>query len=423
MAMDHLTEVDAKLAEDRQLWADFNALCDCGGRQAGTPSEKRALDFVHGRQQAVDSRARIDPVSYVGWRCSEASLALDDGAELACNPLNGSQFTAADGVSAEVLDLGRGAREDFERNAREIAGRFVLVRHEYMFTAAHVHRRTKYGWALEHGAAGYLIANPFPGAGPVCGSSGRGGMRGIPAVATDFESAQRLSAAGPRRARARIKLRAEDYPGQAGISVLDLPGRTPSWVALTAHLDGHDISECAMDNASGAAVVLALSRALAPVVGGCRRGLKVILFNAEEWALAGSRDYLDRMPQFERDAIAANINLDVVAGSSKLTALTSDFPGFDAFVRQAATDARMPLNTYQPRMPNSDHYNFARLGIPAMRLVAGFEELDSNVKYVLTPGDTRDKVKPPELTAAARLTAALVLRALSASDEEIARWK
>lgn len=65
-------------------------------------------------------------------------------------------------------------------------------------------------------------------------------------------------------------------------------------------------------------------------------------------------------------------------------------------------------------MANSDHYNFARHGIPALRLVAGFDEPESQLRYLLTPGDTLDKISPAELKLAALLTAEIVLRACTA---------
>jgi Zn-dependent M28 family amino/carboxypeptidase len=144
-------------------------------------------------------------------------------------------------------------------------------------------------------------------------------------------------------------------------------------------------------HATGVAVVLAVTRALAPLIAGCRRGLKVCLFSAEEWALAGSRDYLERMSESERSSIALNINLDTVGGDAQLTALTSEFPRLESFVRDAAAGTGIGLDTYAPMMPNSDHYNFARHGIPALRLVAGFNRPECNVRYILTRGDTRDK--------------------------------
>ncbi len=402
---------------------DFAALCDFGGRRAGTASEDSALKFALKRLGAIDPSAAIEQVAYAGWRCSAAALTLTDGTPLACNPLLGSASTPPQGITAEVVDLGRGAPEDFAKHAHEITGRCVLVRHEYPFSAVHVHRRRKYGWAMEHGAAAFIIANPHPAGGPLSGSSGRGGAAGIPAVATDYESAARLALRNGRNASVHLNLAGEDYAAQTGIAILDLPGQSNGRIALTAHLDGHDLAESALDNATGVAVVLAVARAFAPLLASCRRGLKVCLFSAEEWALAGSRQYLECMPAAERAAIALNINLDTVGGDAHLTALTSEFPRLETFVRETAAAAGMAVGTYAPLMGNSDHYNFARYGIPALRLVAGFDRPDCNIRHILTRGDTRDKLAPGEMENAARLTAALLARALTASDAGMAELR
>lgn len=418
-----ISSVIAALANDAQLWSDFLALCDCGGRQAGSPGEQRAQEFALSRLAAMDKSACLKPVSYAGWRYSEAVLTcMTPVADkpLACNPLLGAQSTPSEGVTAEVIDLGRGTLEQFEQNARDIAGRFVLVRHEYPFATGHVHRRRKYNWAMERGAAGYIIANPFPAAGPVAGSSGRGGKAGIPAVGTDYESAARLAAHGTERARVCLRLSGEDYPAETSVVLLEVAGSTPASVVLSAHLDGHSLAESAMDNASGVAVVLAVARAIAPLVARCRYGLKVCLFSAEEWALAGSRQYLDRMSATERAALKLNINLDTVGGDTELTALTSEFPRLDSFVQQAAKQSGITLNTHQPLMQNSDHYNFACHGIPALRLVAGFNRPQCNIRHILTGADTRDRVAPTELANAARFTATLLWQALNADDAVIA---
>jgi len=188
-------------------------------------------------------------------------------------------------------------------------------------------------------------------------------------------------------------------------------------VVLSAHLDGHDLAESAMDNASGMAVALGVARALAPHVARLQCGFKLCFFSAEEWALAGSRAWLDRMTDGERRALALNINLDTVGGDARLTALTSEFAGLPGFVREAAATAGMSVGTHAPMMANSDHYNFARHGVPALRLVAGFEQPGSNVRHILTGGDTRDKVALAELRSAGTLAAALAWRSLAAAPE------
>jgi hypothetical protein len=408
---DHALEaIEDAIAADDGLWQDFVALCDCGGRRAGTQSEARALDWAHGRLARIAPSARLQAVSYAGWRIDAQRLALDDGTPLDCHALLGAQFTAPEGLRAEVVDVGRGVPEDFERHRARIAGRIVLVRHEYPFSTTHIHRRRKYNWAIERGAAAFLIASPEPGMGPVSGSSGRGGGAGIPAAGVSYETAARIAALP--HARVVLTLRGEDFPGRTRIAVLDLPGRSAERVALSAHLDGHDLAESAMDNASGVATVLALARAFAPHLGECRRGLRVCLFSAEEWALAGSRDYLDAMDEAERRSIVLNVNLDTVSGGARLTALTSEFAELPPLVRAASADSGIDVGIHEPMMSNSDHYNFARHGIPALRLVAGFDDAACNVRHILTQGDTREKVSLAEMRAAARYAAALVWRGL-----------
>jgi aminopeptidase YwaD len=411
-----LTEILTALAADAGLWSDFIALCDCGGRRAGTESESRALQFVQMRLTGIGPAVRVERVPYAGWRVRQAALTLADGTALACNPLLGSQSTVSEGVFAEVCDLGRGAAEDFESRSSEIRGRLVLVRHEYPFSVEHIHRRRKLAWAIERGAAGFIIANPLPGAGPVTGSSGRAGQHGIPAVGTDYDSAQRLSEASHEHRAVRLRSVGEDYDAETSVLSLDLPGRGPEWIVLSAHVDGHDLAESAMDNATGVAAALAVARACAPLLARANRGLRVCLFSAEEWALAGSKYYLDTMKDAERNVMRLNVNLDTLAGDDRLTALTSDYPKLNEYVQEVARAARIELNTYQPVMANSDHYNFARHGIPAMRLVAGFDRPDSDVRYILTRGDTRDKVRRSDLSAAAGIAARLVWRGLTMSD-------
>jgi Iap family predicted aminopeptidase len=407
------------ISSDDALWSDFLALCDCGGRRAGTESETQSLDLAQQRLATIGGEVRAEPVTYAGWRLHHASLRLEDGTLLSCNPLLGSQSTPPEGIAAEVCDVGRGTPEDLERHAGDVRGRFVLVRHEYPFSPQHVHRRRKLQMATERGAAGFIIANPHPASGPVSGSSGRAGQAGIPAVGTDFEGAERLSRLSGSGSRVRVNVQAEDYRAQTRVLTLDLPGNGPAWVALSAHVDGHDLAESAMDNATGVAAALAIARAIAPYMKSSARGLRVILFSAEEWALAGSKQYLATLSAEDRDAIALNVNLDTIAGDSRLTALTTEFERLDAWVRRVSDEAKLGLGTYLPTMSNSDHFNFAQHGIPALRLVAGFDNPACNIRYILTRGDMRDKVRQADLTSAARAAATLVWRALTATHAEL----
>jgi aminopeptidase YwaD len=405
-------ELAGRVWRSRALWDDLAALCGTGGRFAGTESEARAREWARGRlAEATGAPVRAHVVPYEGWTRESCVLSGPSGTTLGAHSLVWSPPTPHGGLAAEVVDLGRGTAEDFEANAAEIPGRIVLVRHEYMFATGHVHRRHKYVWAKERDAVGFLIASPLPGQVLVTGSSGTGEADDIPAAGITQEAAASLASVRGRHAHARLEIGVRHAPATAENLIADIPGRGSEYVVLSAHLDGHDLGQSAMDNGSGVAVVIEVARALAPLVPSLPRGLRVALFSVEEWGLNGSRQYVDGLPAVERDRIAVNVNLDSVVGSPSLTALTSGFEDLDGLLHAAGAEVGVPLRTFRPVMANSDHYNFARHGIPAFRLVAGFDEPASQLRYLLTPADTLDKVAPGELKTAAMLCAELTLRA------------
>src|SRR5260370_19950737 len=305
------------------------------------------------------------------------------GVGIQCTPLLGT--ASAVGAVAEVLDVGLGRVEDFERHANRIRGRIVMVRHEYPFASGHVHRRVKLSLAQQMGAVGFLIAHPEGGVGAVSGSSGRNGGAGIPALALGVEAAEAFRGLPDGRLPvARMVIDGDDHPARTRILLADLPGRGPDWVVVSAHIDGHPHGESAMDNATGVAVALGLARLLAPHVSECPRGLRICLFSAEEWGLIGSRILLEQMDEAARPSMLLNPNLDSVGGAFWLSALTSGFEHLHAWGKATTARADLPIATHLPLMANSDHANFAAHGIPAVRLIAGFHAPYRNLRLVPT---------------------------------------
>ena len=413
-----------QIAADTGLWLDFNDICDCGGRLAGTESEKKAFTLLRERVRAASpaNAGRSIPVPYNGWRAKRATLRLPGGQMAACHPLVRTIATPKDGLTAEVIDLGRGSPDEFAAHAGEIKGRIVLVRHELMFAAGTIHRRRKYDMARANGAVGFLIGGPLPGH-VVAGSSGRDKGEGIPALGIAPETAAKLARTADGWPMVTMIVETEEGPAETETLVYEYPGKTDEWVVLSAHVDGHDLAESAMDNGSGLASVLAVARALSPEVAAFRRGLRVMFFSVEEWALTGSAQYIQALSEAERARIALNVNLDSVGGSPHLAALSSGYAGVEPFLLKVAEANGQSLRTVRPLMTNSDHANFAAGGIPAIRLVAGFDDPMAHLRVVLTPADTRDKVAQSELRQATLLTAALVHAACNADPAEVAAWR
>lgn len=408
------TEIQQAMAQTDSLRRDFDALCRCGGRFCGSDSEKQAVAYLKDQlETAFPGQWESFPMAFDGWRRTGQTLErLTPTAEpLDCHALVWSPETPAGGLEAEVVDLGRGTPDDIHRAAEIVCGRIVLVRHEYMFSPDTVHRRAKYDAAREHGAVGFLIGYHLPGGLLATGSSGSNGAADIPAAAITMEAAEALRMEGDEYPRVRLAIETSTPDDVAESLIVDLPGQSDERVVLSAHIDGHPLGESAIDNATGLAAVLAVGQAMAPHMASMQRGLRLCLFNLEEWALTGSARYVDALSPEERNAIVLNVNLDSIAGDRRLTALTSGFAKIEGFLSRIAGSAGTDLDFYRPLMRNSDHYNFARHGIPAFRLVAGFDDAASALRYVLTSEDRIDKVDPGDLAAAASLTATIVLEA------------
>ena len=407
--------LQALRAGEGTLQADFNALCDLGGRLQGTPSADAAFDFVGEALLGVGAGQLSSPrTAYHGWTLEKVAISLPGmAAEIPCASLVGSVPTLPEGVELEVVDLGRGTPEEIAAASGRVRGRAVLLRHEYAFATGTVHRRVKLRAAAEAGAAAVVMVQPFEGYGPV---SGGANLCPVPGFGVGIEGARRMLEAG----RAQFLLRAHHHPAETVNHVLDIPGAGPGRVVLSAHLDGHPLAESALDNATGVAALLGLARAAAPLAGGLPRGLTVCVFGAEEWSLSGSRAWLAGLPRAEVEAMAMNLNLDSIAGSSNLTALTSGYPALGDFVRGAAAAAGHELSVHLPVSVSSDHANFAHHGVPAMRLIAGFNEPESRLARLLTAADTRDAVHPDELARATEIAGAILWKALTVRDEDMA---
>jgi Zn-dependent M28 family amino/carboxypeptidase len=412
-------EVLGHIWNSTRIMEDFHAICALGGRFAGTVSERAAVTFLSRRlAEASGTTVEHEPIPYRGWTRGPASVTAD-GRTHRAEALGRSPATPEGGLTAPLLDLGRGTPAEIRAAGERVRGAILLVRHEFMLGTGHMHRRRKYEAARAAGAAGFLIACHEPGHLPVTGSTGDGEPGAIFAAGLTHESGAALARLSGRpvtlrTAGAFAELEAENL-------LATLPGRGPDLVVLSAHIDGHDLACSAIDNATGLAAALCIAEVLRGLVPLLPRGLQVALFNIEEWALLGSAAHLAKMPAAERARRILNVNLDSVAGADTLTALTSNVPGMADFLHAALAPLGLELPVATPFFGNSDHANFLRHGIPALRLAAGYDRPQSNMRFLLTPADTPDKVTPEQLKHAAAIGALVTLAACAAPTVPVPR--
>lgn len=401
-----VNSIAARVGADPQMWADLEGIVACGPRFCGSSSEKAAVAFLAGRLCAIAPGVVREAFPHDGWECRSIAL-LCDGKRFDAHPLIRSPATSADGVTAEVIDAGRGTREDFAALSPHIRGRIVIARHDYMFSASRIRWALKYQWAQEHGAVGLLLSNSSAEDFVVSGSVGRADEARIPAAGISRKTAEALTGGGSGPRSVTLRMLTARKPHTAENLHLDLRGASEKRVVLSAHIDGHDLGQGAIDNATGLAIVLAIARAIAPDIGDCAAGLRVSLFNAEEWDMVGSEHHLKAMPANERAKAVLNVNVDAPASGSRLTAFTSEFDEVATLVGDLTRRYGMEAGIYAPLLNNSDHAVFARAGIPALRLASGWEEPQSDHRFMLTPGDTLKRISPGRLVAAAKYAATL----------------
>jgi Zn-dependent M28 family amino/carboxypeptidase len=166
------------------------------------------------------------------------------------------------------------------------------------------------------------------------------------------------------------------------------PVRRGEFVIYTAHydhlgigpaVDGDSIYNGAYDNASGVAVLLALARAFARLDPAPPRSILFLATTAEEAGILGAEHYV-RQPLFALNRTAAVINIDganLWGETDDVIALGAERSTLGRIVEARARQEGMRL--VPDRAPEkglffrSDHFPFARVGIPAISLDHGIE--------------------------------------------------
>lgn len=187
--------------------------------------------------------------------------------------------------------------------------------------------------------------------------------------------------------------------GNNVIGYIEGKSKKDEYIVVSAHYDhlgkrGDDVYNGADDNASGTSTLLELAQACQQaVLEGNRpeRSIVFIWFCGEEKGLLGSQYYAEN-PEFPLENTVANINVDMVGridekyknnpdyiyviGSDRLS---SDLHKVNEEVNQKYTQLTLDYTYNDVNDPNqyyyrSDHYNFAKKGVPAIFYFNGTHE-------------------------------------------------
>ena len=169
------------------------------------------------------------------------------------------------------------------------------------------------------------------------------------------------------------------------------PELKDEYIVLTAHMDhvgvgrpvdGDSVYNGADDDASGTVTIIELAQAFAALPAAPRRSIVFMTVSGEEKGLLGSGWYADH-PTFPLAQTVANLNMDMVGrnwtdtivaiGKEESTLgplverVSAEHPELD----MAVIDDIWPEEGFYSR---SDHYNFARNGVPVLFFFNGTHE-------------------------------------------------
>jgi Zn-dependent M28 family amino/carboxypeptidase len=163
-------------------------------------------------------------------------------------------------------------------------------------------------------------------------------------------------------------------------------GRNPS-------LEGDQILNGALDNASGTAQMLEIARAFTQLEEPPARSVLFLAVTAEEFGLLGAKFYATH-PLYPLDRTLANINIDGVnqwGRTSDIVVIGLGNSTLDDVLDTVATTAGRTLapdpESEKGFFYRSDHFEFAKEGVPALYADAGVNYLDKPAGYGLARRD------------------------------------
>ncbi|HSG80725.1 MAG TPA: M20/M25/M40 family metallo-hydrolase [Gemmatimonadota bacterium] len=256
------------------------------------------------------------------------------------------------------------------------------------------------------------------------------GQLGLEAMTAGASSTGAQAAA---RVQIAADLRVETLaaPNVVGVLQGGDPALREEYVLVSAHmdglgvgrpLDGDSIYNGADDNASGTATLLEIAEAVAALNQVPRRSILFLAVSGEERGMLGSSWFVEH-PPVPLERIVANLNIDMVGRNweDTIAVIGKPYSTLGTLVDSvAAAHPELNVTPVGDRWPGegfffrSDHFNFARKGIPSVFFFNGTHE-----DYHM-PSDEADKIDYAKAARIAQLIFEITLTLSMAEDPP--RW-
>jgi carboxypeptidase Q len=373
---------------------DLRVLSDrIGGRPTGSEANARAVTWAEATLRKAGVAVRREPFTMpVRWLERSASAEIH-GSDVSFSPrvaaMPFSRSTPAAGITAPILDGGRGSADDFARLGSTVSGAFLLVEQELLADVDGLFKEYSDSAAIEQrafasGAAGVVYMASRASGLLYRHNVSIGPANTRPMAIMERDSAWRVMRLLRTGERLTISLHLDiDNAGSytAENVIADIPGgaRGAEIVLIGAHLDSWDLGSGTLDNGANVALLIDLARQIKRLELQPARTIRVALWNGEEQAMLGSWGYVRaHRDELDRHVIAASIDI----GCGHITGwFTGGRPDVKALVdRHVMPMAGLgPFTQIDAPIVGTDNFDFMLEGIP--NLVANQEAASYGPNY------------------------------------------
>lgn len=387
-------------------------VCDlAGGRLMGTPQNKLGFEIL--KKELSDNGLNssyeefTSPIWYRGD--DKVLMTVPYLKELRASAL--AYSSPAKIENGEVLYVLSGYDVDYE--GKDATGKIVVISQARPKGREELLRGEAIKIAHKLGAVAALFINEAKGGKVLCGVGNfKGTPLPIPAFSLTYEEGSKLKRLLENGEKVVMDITSKSYV-KSGVSnnlVYTLHGKKKEKIVIGAHFDSWDLSDGAIDNGHGSAVIFEAAVLLSKMGIKPEKTIEFVWFNGEETGLWGSKKYVE---QHKNDSIYAMFNLDMPGKVNGYNVM-----GFDHLIpaikeitsKSGSYDLSNIIST---AWTNSDHMFFMFEGIPVLTPTGGMtKELTEHYHDF---GDTFDKVDKDYISYGA-VAVAFLADGLSLSD-------
>jgi carboxypeptidase Q len=375
-------KINSEVRQNSRVYETLRAATQqIGHRLTGSSQGSKAEEYAFNLLKSYGfTDVKYQPFEVVSWSRDTVTLSIvpkssDNFREVAVVSLAHSPVSAQ--LNAEIVDVGNGLEEDFERVKDKIRGKIALANIGLVGAQGkkNLHRSEKTALAIRYGAGGIIMVNQAPGRILLTGTASvTGELINIPAVCISNDSGRELrnwlSEEGPLEAH--INMRNFSRPIKARNVVATLRGKSDERVIMGGHLDSWDLATGAIDNGIGSFSVLDIARTFKALKVKPERTIQFVMFMGEEQGLLGSKHMVRELVKSgEIKKVSYMMNLDMTNDPNGANGFGRE--DMESFFQRVGNDIKRVDPAFENKYTNraglhSDHQPFMLEGVPVAGL-------------------------------------------------------